>query len=149
MPGYGIVGKDQGAGLLPWSFVAERMAAAHNYWVSSTSRDRKPHAAPVWGLWHEDSFYFSTGQRSRKGRNFGANPAVVVHLESGDEVVILEGKVEEITDKDLLKALDKAYRAKYGTGLIGPGLIYRLHPQRGFAWREADFTESATRWTFK
>ncbi|MEX2144343.1 MAG: hypothetical protein WD740_07085 [Anaerolineales bacterium] len=35
MPGYGIAAETEGAGLLPWSFVEERMATAHNYWVST------------------------------------------------------------------------------------------------------------------
>lgn len=151
MPGYGIVSETEGAGLLPWSFVEERMSASHNYWIASTRPDDRPHTAPVWGLWHEGKFYFSTGEQSRKGRNLGANLAVSVHLESGDEVVILEGVVEEITDTKLLNSLNKAYKAKYGIGMDGPegpGFIFGLSLQRAFAWREKDFPESATRWIF-
>jgi hypothetical protein len=149
MPGYGIHPAAKGSGLLPWSFVAERMAAARNYWVNSTRTDGRPHAAPVWGLWHVDAFFFSSGKESRKADNLTANPAAIVHLESGDEVVILEGEIETLDakgDKDLLAALDKAYKAKYQFPMVGMGNIYRLKPQRVFAWREADFPGSATRW---
>jgi len=31
MPGYGILDPDQGSGLLPWSWAAERMSSARNY----------------------------------------------------------------------------------------------------------------------
>jgi len=31
MPGYGIVGEKEGAGLLPWDFVERRMNAARNF----------------------------------------------------------------------------------------------------------------------
>lgn len=148
MPGYGIVPENEGAGLLPWSFVEERMTAARNYWIASTRPDGRPHTAPVWGLWHAGSFYFSTGQGSRKGQNLDANPAVSVHLESGDEVVILEGEVAEFDEKEELKALDKAYRKKYGLEMQGPGVIYKLDLRTAFAWREKDFPQSATRWTF-
>ncbi len=149
MPGYGIVAETEGAGLLAWSFVEERMSNSHNYWVASTRPDGSPHAAPVWGLWHEGRFYFSTGENSRKGRNLKVNPAVSVHLESGDEVVILEGEVVEINDEKLLKALDKNYKAKYGLAMQGPGVIFGLSLHRAFAWREKDFPESATRWFFE
>lgn len=148
MPGYGILPEDEGAGLLPWFFVEERMEKARNYWVSSVTPDKHPHVAPVWGLWHAGAFYFSTGAESQKGRNLAANPAAVVHLESGDEPVILEGEVEAVADENLMKALDKAYKKKYGMNMQGPGLIFLLRIQRAFAWREVDFPQSATRWIF-
>jgi hypothetical protein len=31
MPGYGIVGPDEGRGLLPWSWADERLTASHDY----------------------------------------------------------------------------------------------------------------------
>lgn len=148
MPGYGIAAETAGTGLLPWSFVEERMAAARNYWIASTRPNGRPHVAPVWGLWHEGRFYFSTGERSRKGRNIRRLPAVSVHLESGDEVVILEGRAVEVNDKELLKAFDKAYKKKYGMAMQGPGIILTLNLHKTFAWREKDFPESATRWIF-
>lgn len=147
MPGYGVVGEKEGAGLLPWDFVEQRMAAARNYWVSTIGA-QGPHAAPVWGLWHKDHFYFSTGTGSRKGRNLAAAPQVSVHLESGEEVVILEGNVVEVKDPSVLGDLDKDYKKKYGLSMQGPGQIYKLITAKAFAWREQDFTQSATRWVF-
>jgi Pyridoxamine 5'-phosphate oxidase len=96
MPGYGI--RPDGEGLLPWSFVDERMANARNYWVATTRPDGRPHATPVSGVWIDGSFYFGTGPGSRKARNLAKNQHLVVHLESGDEVVILEGVAEEVAD---------------------------------------------------
>lgn len=148
MPGYGVVGEREGVGLLPWSFVEDRMTAARNYWIGSTKPGGRPHSAPVWGLWHDGAFYFSTGVESRKGRNLAKNPAVSVHLESGEEAVMFEGEVETVGDPKILKALDKAYKAKYGFPMQGPGVIYRLKPETAFAWREADFPQCATRWSF-
>jgi general stress protein 26 len=152
MPGYGILPEKEGAGLLPWSFVEERMSAAHNYWISSTRPDGTPHAAPVWGLWHQGSFYFSTGDQSVKGKNLAASPAITVHLESGDEVVILEGEVMVVSDLKLHEAINRVYKQKYGLGMEGPedsGFVFGLKPQRAFAWREKDFPQSATRWIFE
>lgn len=107
---------------------------------------------PVWGLWLDETFYFSTDRGSRKGRNLSANPALVVHLESGDDVVILEGVAREITDRSQLKRMDDAYHAKYGMRVLGmPGDVgfYSLQPRVALAWRERDFPASATRWVFR
>src|SRR3712207_8482388 len=41
------------------------------------------------------------GRSTRKARNLAANPNVVAHSESGENVVILEGVVEEVTDPAL------------------------------------------------
>src|SRR4051794_40830493 len=87
--GYGI--SRESDGLLPWSWAEERLEASHNYWIVTASPDGRPHAMPVWGVWTGGALYFATSRASRKGRNLAANPRLVVHLESGDEAVILEG----------------------------------------------------------
>ena len=43
-----------------------------------------------------------------------ANPNVVTHSESGEDVVILEGVVEEVTDPTLQERIDDAYETKDG-----------------------------------
>ena len=92
MPDYGI--SADADGLLPWQHVSEQMAAARNYWIGTVRPDGRPHATPVWGVWVDETFYFGMGPRSVKARNLAANPALVVHLESGDDVVVLEGVAE-------------------------------------------------------
>ena len=146
MPGYGI--EPDPDGLLPWSFVQQQMDSARNYWLATVSPQGRPHAAPLWGVWFEDRFYFSIGATSRKGRNAAANPQVVVHLESGDEVVILEGKLEEIAPGTLFDQLDQVYYQKYEVHLTSDNPVYGLAAERVFAWREYDFPTSATRWQF-
>jgi hypothetical protein len=147
MPGYGILAAADGAGLLPWSYVSEQMTSARNYWIATTRPDGRPHTMPVWGIWFEESFYFSTGADSRKARNLAKNPNLVVHLESGDETVILEGVAERIFGPDLIARLDQAYNAKYQFHLAGSP-TYALRPRVAFAWREKDYPGSATRWQF-
>src|SRR5712692_1387743 len=96
MPGsYGMAEATGGSGLLPWGPAEARLGAAHNYWLSTTRPDGRPHAMPVWGVWRDGVLYVGTDRGSRKARNLAANPACVVHLESGDDVVILEGVAEE------------------------------------------------------
>ena len=140
-------------GLLPWSWASDQLAAARNYWIGSTRPDGKPHVAPVWGVWLEEALYFSTDRGSRKARNLSLKPYVVVHLESGDEVVILEGMVEELEDAGLYQQVAKDYNAKYQGIFLdedspGDGLVYAVRHQNAYGWMESDFIRSTTQWKF-
>ncbi len=121
--GYAIATSSKG--LLAWSQVRKRLSSSKNYWVGTTRPDRRPHVMPVWGFWLDDTFYFGTDRNSRKARNLAANPAVVVHLKSSDDVTIVEGIARELTDHSVLESLDKASRAKYGMGITAPRALSR------------------------
>lgn len=141
---YGIAAEPDGQ--LEWSDVLNQLTAARNYWVCTTRPDGRPHAMPVWGLWLAEGVVFSTDPTSRKGRNLAARPAAVIHLESGDDVVVLEGEVQSYDGN--MTAFAEAYEAKYAfRPEPGPTQgVYALRPRRVLAWREADFPRSATRW---
>jgi nitroimidazol reductase NimA-like FMN-containing flavoprotein (pyridoxamine 5'-phosphate oxidase superfamily) len=137
---------------LPFSHAEERLAKARNYWICTTRPDGRPHSIPVWGFWIDGSFYFGTGRASRKARNLSHNPAVSIHLDSGDDVVIVEGTAVEVdlTDQSIFKKFDAASRRKYGMpAMVMPeGVAYRVRPRTVLAWTEKDFIHNATRWTF-
>lgn len=145
MPGYGLLSGGEDSGLLEWRWLTERMERSRNYWLVTVDERNRPHTVPVWGLWSNGVFYFGTGSDSRKGRNLAANPNVVVHLESGDEVIILEGSARPEVDELLIAGLDEAYRQKYEVGLKG-NPIYAVVPDKAIGWLEADFPRTATRW---
>jgi len=81
---------------LSWAEVAARLAAARTYWLSTTMPGGAPHAAPVWGVVIESTLYLYSERRTRKARNLAADPRLVVHLESGDDVVIVHGTAEDL-----------------------------------------------------
>jgi hypothetical protein len=152
MEQYGISKKPKG--LMEWQQVDEQRNKARNYWICSTSPDGAPHAAPVWGVWVDGTFYFSSGRTSRKARNLLANPKVVVHLESGDDVLIFEGVVEEVKDSALSARISPPYAKKYGMPDLklestSENICYVLKPTTAFSWLEKDFPNTATRWTFE
>lgn len=143
--GYGITAAE--AGQVPWSWVEKEMVAARSYWVCTTRDDGRPHAMPVWGVWLAGRLLFSTDPTSMKARNFLARPDVVVHLESGDDVVVAEGEVAGM-DPALVPAFCDAYEDKYDYRPAPDNAshgLYQLVPERVLAWREADFPTSATR----
>jgi PPOX class probable F420-dependent enzyme len=137
--------------MVAWDEAVERLTASRNYWVSTTRPDGRPHVAPVWGLWMDDAFYFSTDPVSRKGRNITAQPEVAVHLESGDDVVILEGRAERVADQATLERMVEVYDHKYATRFdpTDPNFgVYVVRPVTAYAWFEKSFPTSATRWRF-
>jgi hypothetical protein len=143
---YGIPSTPKG--MLPWSFVTERLASARNYWVASTRPDGRPHTVPVWGVVVDGVLFHGGGTETAKARNLARNPRVSVHLESADEVVIVEGVLDKLTaddgDPELLRRVDAAYEAKYGMPHGTP--VWRLDPVVAFAWSE--FPTSVTRFRF-
>ncbi len=139
-------------GTRAWSELTERLATSRNYWIGTTRPDGRPHAMPVWGVWFEETFYFATDRSSQKGRNLGANPELIVHLESGEDVVVLEGVAEEVTNPANFTRIAEVYEAKYQWRLEPntPGQVtYALRPRVAFAWLERSFTRSASRWVFR
>jgi PPOX class probable F420-dependent enzyme len=148
---YRIKGARIGSGLRSWKEVVEQLAKARNYWIVTVRADGHPHAMPVWGIWNKGIFLFSTSRRSQKGRNLSRNPQLVVHLESGDNVVILEGAAEEVTDPVRLDAYVTAYGEKYQSEpdiSDKKNVTYALRIQTAFSWLEKDFVGGATRWQF-
>lgn len=146
---YGIPSDTEG--MLSWEWVEQQLTAARSYWVCTTRKDGRPHAMPVWALWFEGELVFSTDPRSVKGRNLARDPRIAVHLESGDDCVILEGMVERFADREALVRFADAYEAKYGfrpdPGSEAHG-VYVVRPEVAMAWLEKDFLKTATRWRF-
>ncbi len=147
--------ENEGLGLLDWQSAVEKIAAAENYWVATVRPDGRPHAMPVWGIWLDDVFYFSTSPQSRKARNIAANPNVVVTLESGVEAVVVEGTATVVADDEALSAFRDAYNPKYEWDFTLEQLqkdgVFAVRPAVAFAWlgnSEEIFSGSATRWTF-
>ena len=148
-PGYGIATGAEG--LLEWPWVSDRLERSSNYWICTVRADGRPHAMPVWGVSLDDTVYFGTDPGSVKARNLARDPRVVVHLESGDECVVLEGVAEPFLDpeQELFERVADAYEAKYGGFRPEypkvPGW-FRLHHEVALAWLESDYPNTATRW---
>lgn len=149
MEGYGVPAEADG--MLPWQFAVERLEQSRSYWIATASPTGQPHAVPVWGAWLDGAVYFSTAPSSRTARNLAANPAVAVHLESGEEVVALEGEAQPVTamDAETFARLADAFAAKYdGYRPERPEGFYVVRPRVAYGWTLADFPRSVTRWRF-
>ncbi|QFZ20146.1 pyridoxamine 5'-phosphate oxidase family protein [Saccharothrix syringae] len=141
---------------LDWSWADERLSGARNFWLAVPGPDGMPVCRPMWGFWTNGTFWFSTVNRMTE--HLQEDGRAILHTESGDEVVIVEGRVERLFGKENLQVIADGYLAKYShrtvatdegvftpQGYGGPG--YRLTPKKVLGW-EAPRFGTATRWTF-
>src|SRR5215207_30945 len=109
---------DPAAAAARWADVERALAEAELYWFTSVRSDGRPHVAPMVGVWHQGRFHFSTAAREQKWRNVAANPLVAVttgtNTWNAGLDVVLEGRVERVTDPDALQRIADVYADKYG-----------------------------------
>ena len=84
------------------------------------------------------------------------NPAIVVHLESGEQALIVEGRAAAVgrPDQGLAQAVAEAYRRKYSGLGYAPessqwdeGGLYRIAPRTILAWTK--FNADPTKFVIK
>lgn len=153
--GYGLPETTQG--LLDWATVEPRLREALHYWISSVRPDATPHTVPRWGVWLDGRFFYDGAPTTRHTRNVERNPAVTLTLESGTQVVIVEGQSTATrADPDGLGARLAQAFGKYAdsgytpepdawAGRDGGGLRV-ITPHRAMAW--FDFPKDCTRFIF-
>jgi pyridoxine/pyridoxamine 5'-phosphate oxidase len=61
-----------------WSQVADALAGAELYWLTTVRSDGRPHVTPLIGAWVDDGFVFCTGPEEQKAQNLAASTAVAV-----------------------------------------------------------------------
>jgi len=157
MPGYGILGPEEGSGLLPWAWAEERLTASRNYWVVTVWPDGHPHAMPVWGMWDSENqwLWFTSSLQSRKARNVAANPRCVITTEDAMDPVVVEGTGEIVKDSEWISRVIGLMNAKYSTSysiqFLDPTAqaTVRVRPHRVFGLLQKDFSGSPTCWAFE
>jgi nitroimidazol reductase NimA-like FMN-containing flavoprotein (pyridoxamine 5'-phosphate oxidase superfamily) len=144
--------------MLSWDDVEARLVAATAYWLATVRPDGRPHVVPRWGVWVDGRFWYDGAPSTRHARNLAGNPACSLNLESGTEVVIVEGESRparapaESLGQRLAAAFEKYHTLGYRPaadawdGEDGGGLRV-LTPRRALAW--FSFPTDATRFTFR
>ncbi len=152
VPGYGIPTSTEGT--LAWSWARERLERAIVYWLATTGSDGAPHLIPIWGAWVGDRWYVEGGP-TRWQRNLRENPQLAIHVEFGDEVVIVEGTASEIVappqpQASAILAGYHKYRAakdyEADPANWSSGGLWELTPVKAFAW--SSFPKDMTRFRF-
>ncbi|HUG33363.1 MAG TPA: pyridoxamine 5'-phosphate oxidase family protein [Anaerolineales bacterium] len=151
-PGY----VDKPASFLTWDWVAAQLAESRHYWLCSVRADGRPHAVPRWGVFIEYTFYYDGSPETRHAQNIVKNPHVSLHLENGEQAIILDGTSEPAgrPSPELGMKLSKAYRRKYREMGYSPkpdswdkGGLYVFTPRQCIAW--SNFTKDPTKFVFE
>ena len=135
-----------------WDDVARLIAAAKNYWLATTTDDHRPYLRPVDGVFVDQTLAFGGSPETRWVRHLQQRSDVSVSLPDDDHAIILEGRVELVTDADapVVRSVQAAQVAKYPQYFGGGEApefqpFWALRPARVYAWSLSDFPSRATR----
>ena len=139
-----------------WEYVEKRLTDSIHYWLCSVRPNGCPHVVPRWGVFLDGRFYYDGSPETRHARNLVENPAVALHLESGSDVVILDGEAHPAgkPSSELAQRLSQAYCAKYASEGYAPepnqwdeGGLFMFAPRQCLAWTK--FIEDPTKFVFE
>jgi PPOX class probable F420-dependent enzyme len=152
---------DQGLSQAPGTGGPDR----HTCWLATINPDGSPHVTGIGAAWVDRTFWFETGQRTRKGKNLAADPRCTLSVATHEFDLIVEGTAQLVEDPDVVAALAEQWAAdgwparvdESGTALTAefsapsagppPWHVYRLIPRRATALETVE-PGGATRWTF-
>ncbi|HEX6269371.1 MAG TPA: pyridoxamine 5'-phosphate oxidase family protein [Anaerolineales bacterium] len=152
---------DKPVSFVTWDWVAAQLTESKNYWLCSVRPPTpgapagQPHVIPRWAVYVDGKLYYDGSPETRHARNIELNPHISVHLESGTEAIILEGRslAAGKPSPELGKKLSQAYREKYGDFGYSPepnswdeGGLYVFTPRQCIAWSK--FNEDPTKFIF-
>jgi PPOX class probable F420-dependent enzyme len=98
--------------LLDWSQIQARLDEGipqapgsagpnrHTCWLTTINADGSPHVTGIGALWADGSFWFETGERTRKGRNLARDPRCALSVATHDFDLVVEGTADKITDQE-------------------------------------------------
>jgi len=147
---------DNPASFVDWEWVTEQMTESKNYWLSSVRPNGRPHVVPRWGVFIDNEFWYDGSPETRHAQNIIKNPNVSLHLESGDQVVMMEGisKPAEKPTPEFATQLAEVIGSKYGEDGYSPkpdqwdeGGLYVFTPRQCIAWTV--FYEDPTKFVFE
>jgi hypothetical protein len=139
-----------------WEYVEKRLRDSVNYWLCTVRPNSAPHVIPRWGVYLDGKFYYDGSPETRHARNLESNSNTTLHLESGNDVVIMEGTSAPAPkpEPEFAQRLSEAYCAKYEAEGYAPkpdqwneGGLYVFTPRQCLAWTK--FFENPTKFVFE
>jgi hypothetical protein len=120
---------------LEWSWVESQLTDAGTYWVVAPSAGH-PHPRPVWGIWTGDALVLSIGSPVLAA-SLRDDPRCTVHLDSGTDVVVLEGVAARVIEPvaEQVDAYNRKYEWQYSYDEYGP--FTKVTPALVMSWRAA------------
>lgn len=132
--------------------IDEFLAAPRLCHFATVDQHGLPHARPLWYLWKDGEFWFTTRREARNtGRDLASSPSVAVSIASEDRpyrAIIAHGKPEIVErTEELLLSISNRYgdpesRRWAAHALTEPDrIIMRMKPQTLLSW---DYSREGT-----
>ena len=83
----------------------------HTCWLTTINADGSPHVTGIGALWADGSFYFETGERTRKGKNLARDPRCVLSVATHDFDLVVEGTASKISDPQTVAGMAARWAA--------------------------------------
>ncbi len=137
----------------------------HTSWLATINPDGSPHVTGVGALWFDGSFWFETGEKTRKGRNLARDPRCTLSVATREFDLVVEGVAERITDPRVVATMASsgarqgwpargddsgpALTAEYSAPSAGspPWTVFRLVAHQATSVLTVE-PGGATRWSF-
>jgi nitroimidazol reductase NimA-like FMN-containing flavoprotein (pyridoxamine 5'-phosphate oxidase superfamily) len=134
-------------------------------WLTTINGDGSPHVTAVGAVWIDGTFWFQTGDRTRKARNLGRDPRCAIAVSTHGFDLVIEGTAEKVRDPAPVSAAAARWAelgwpaevAESGTAITAPfnapGVgpppwdVYRITARSATALG-AEEPGGATRWSF-
>jgi hypothetical protein len=134
-------------------------------WLTTINPDGSPHANGIGALWVDGTFWFVTGESSRKGSNLARDPRCAMSVSTDEFDLVVDGTAEKVTDPVTVAKLaaiwaaggwparpddtGEALTAEYSAPSAGPPpwQVYRLTAHSATAVATIG-PGGATRWHF-
>jgi PPOX class probable F420-dependent enzyme len=166
-----------GTPLLDWNAIEARLDAGidqapqtggpnrHTCWLATINEDGSPHITGVGAMWVDGTFWFETGERTRKGRNIARDPRCTLSVATDDFDLVVEGTAAIVTEPNVVADMAARWAAggwparvdDTGTALTAefsapsagrpPWRVYKLTPRAATGLGTVD-PGGATRWQF-
>ena len=137
----------------------------HTCWLATINENGTPHVTGVGALWVDGTFWFESGERTRKGRNIARDPRCALSVATHEFDLVVEGEAHRVTDPQTVASMAQQWAEQgwpvrvdeSGSGLTAeysapsagppPWHVYRLVARSATGVLTVD-PGGATRWKF-
>lgn len=109
---------------LDWGRIRDRLADGytlipgsggpnrHTCWLTTINNDGSPHVTGIGALWVDGTFFFETGEHSRKGRNLARDPRCALSLSVTEFDLVVDGDAHQVTDQQTVSEMAERWAAE-------------------------------------
>jgi hypothetical protein len=153
---------DKGLAVAPGSGGPDHLTC----WLATINVDGSPHVNALGALWVDGTYWFVTGETTRRGRNLARDSRCAMSVATDEFELVTEGRAERVTDRATVAQMAKrwadqgwpckvddsglALTAPYSAPSAGgpPWSIYRMTITSAHALTFGGESGGAMRWEF-